>query len=194
MSDLAKVMMTAEEARTCIDSINNNLRNTRELLLDLYEREGWRALGYNNWRDCATGEFTVKQAHLYRELMAARVEQNISPIGEKPEVGKIPESHLRPLSGMNPDQQREVYQEAVNTAPDGKVTARHVQETVERMSDHKRPARLMPKETEKVSVMFKVAFDNMVSVIKNEKALKWKDTSKADALKYVQILADIINV
>jgi hypothetical protein len=50
----------------------------------------------------------------------------------------------------------------------------------------------MPEETEKVGTLFKVAFDNMVSVIKNEKAFKWKDTSKDDALKYVQILARLV--
>lgn len=63
------------------------------------------------------------QSYLYRQLEAAKTEKVISPIGEK----EIPESVLRPLTSLPPDQQREVFQKAVETAPEGKVTAKHVE-------------------------------------------------------------------
>jgi hypothetical protein len=91
----------------------------RHLVLELYEREGWSALGYNTWRECVTAEFNSSQAYLYRQLEAAQTEKVISPIGEK----EIPESQLRPLTKLkdNPDQQREAWQHAVESAPEGKV-------------------------------------------------------------------------
>lgn len=41
------------------------------------------------------------------------------------------ESQARPLTKLPPDQQREVWREAVETAPKGKVTAAHVQSVVD---------------------------------------------------------------
>uniref|UniRef100_UPI0036F3075A hypothetical protein n=1 Tax=Trichocoleus desertorum TaxID=1481672 RepID=UPI0036F3075A len=127
----AVVMMAEQEARDCVDSIKGHLENTRKLLLDLHEREGWKALGYNSWRECVMAEFGESKSQLYRELEAAKIERNISPIGE---IGQIRESHLRPLAKLEPEQQREAWEEAVETAPNGKVTAAHVQEVAERRS------------------------------------------------------------
>lgn len=86
--------MTADEARSCVHSINENLNNARVLLLDLYDRKGWAALGYANWRDCVEAEFQQSKSYLYRQLEAGRIEREISPIGE---IGRIPEGQLRGL-------------------------------------------------------------------------------------------------
>lgn len=45
----------------------------------------------------------------------------------------IPKSEavLRPLTSLPPEQQKEVYQKAVETAPDGKVTAKHIEKTIQ---------------------------------------------------------------
>ena len=124
--ELAVKMMVYKEARGCVDEIKSNFNNVRARILDLYEREGWSALGYASWRECVTKEFKQSQAYLYRQLEAAQTAKNISPIGEK----DIPESQLRPLTPLPPDQQREVWKEAVETAPEGKVTAAHVYKIV----------------------------------------------------------------
>jgi hypothetical protein len=42
----------------------------------------------------------------------------------------ISEHTIRPLAKLPPKEQKEVYLKAVETAPDGKVTAKHVEETV----------------------------------------------------------------
>lgn len=135
MNDLT-LIMTAVEARECVSKINSNLSNIRGLVYDLYYREGWKTLGYKNWRECVATEFGQHQSYLYRQLEAARIEKNISPIGENEE---IPESQLRPLTKLDPDQQREVWKKAVETAPDGKITARHVQKIVNEAMETKRP-------------------------------------------------------
>ena len=103
----------------------------------MYEREGWKALGYDSWRACVASEFKQSQAYLYRQLEAAQTERAISPIGEK----QIPESHLRPLTHLEPSEQKEVWDKAVKTAPEGKVTAKHVEE-VERVKLRQRKKRI----------------------------------------------------
>jgi phage N-6-adenine-methyltransferase len=115
--------MTYEEARSCVDQIASHIQNARALVLDLYERRGWEALGYASWRECVTAEFQASQSHMYRQLAAALVEREISPMGE---IGMIPERPLRELTRLDPDAQRDVWQLAVETAPNGKVTAAHV--------------------------------------------------------------------
>lgn len=42
------------------------------------------------------------------------------------------EAHVSPLASLPPDAQREAWQEAVETAPDGRITARHVREVIAR--------------------------------------------------------------
>ena len=127
-------LMIYSEAKECVNQINANMTNIRSLVLDLYERKGWDALGYESWRECVVKEFKQSQAYLYRQLEAAQTEKVISPIGEKVE---IPESQLRPLVTLrnDPGKQREAWQKAVETAPEGKVTAAHVARVVKGMTE-----------------------------------------------------------
>lgn len=119
-------MMTTEEARQCADGIRRGMSDVRHLLLDFHEREGWRALNYESWRECAMAEFGYGQSHVYELLNAARVERNISATAETP----LPERQLRHLAPLAPEVQREVWTRATETAPGGKVTAKHVEQTV----------------------------------------------------------------
>lgn len=123
-------LMTEAEARQVADSIRRGMANVGQLLLDFHERDGWAALGYENWRECAMTEFGYGQAYVYKLLEAARVERNIYTIVEKP-MSPIVEAHLRPLAPLGPEAQREVWTRAVETAPQGKVTAKHVEKTVQ---------------------------------------------------------------
>ena len=45
------------------------------------------------------------------------------------------ESQARPLSKLEPEQQRQAWQKAVETAPEGKVTAAHVARVVKGMTE-----------------------------------------------------------
>jgi len=186
--------MIYKEARECVDQINANMTNIRALVLDLYEREGWSALGYANWRDCVTAEFQSSQAYLYRQLEAAQTEKVISPIGEK----EIPESQLRPLTKLrgNPEQQRTAWQKAVEIAPEGKVTAAHVSKVVKEITgEQPKPYVLKPHEPiikqELISEDFQLAYDAMIIELKNARATKWKNTSYKGALEMMRTLVVI---
>lgn len=187
--------MVEKEARECVDRINTNMKDVRYLILDLYEREGWSALGYDNWRECVSAEFKQGENYLYRQLEVAQVEKNILPIGKT----TIPESQLRPLVSLrnNPDQQREAWQQAVSTAPDGKVTAAHVTKIVKEMTTKETIIELPhhnnhhDKKEELISPEFQSAFDMMVVELKNARAMKWRDTSHKGAIGLMQILLNI---
>jgi N6-adenosine-specific RNA methylase IME4 len=118
--------MSEAEARECVNQITGHIQNARVLILDLYERRGWEALGYASWRECVVAEFEASERHMYRQLQAAMSEREICPTGQ---IGVIPERHLRELDGLSPTDKREVWQAAVETAPEGRVTAAHVRET-----------------------------------------------------------------
>lgn len=153
---VSRTMMTEEEARKRVVAINAGMNNIRMLLLDFHDREGWKALGYASWRECVTAEFGQSKTHLYRQLEAARIEERIlqasvdageksfSPIGEKSEgpeeevpFPEIPESHLRPLAAVPPEDQPTVYRLAKETAPNGIMTAAHVGKTVRELGEEK---------------------------------------------------------
>jgi len=136
-SELAIVMMDASQARTCVEKIKDRFGEVRTLVLDLYEREGWKALGYKNWTECASKEFGNHKVHTFRLLAAAQAERNISNPGVT-DAARIPEKHLRPLTSIkDPEQQRAVWKKAVETAPKGKVTAAHVKQIAEKIRPSK---------------------------------------------------------
>ncbi len=101
------VVLDAAQARALVERIRTQLDSTRGLLLELYEGQGWCALGYDSWRACVVAEFSQSQAHLYRQLQAARTEREISPIGETP----LPEWHLRQIARLPTAVRQEIARE-----------------------------------------------------------------------------------
>lgn len=123
------VMMSANEARSCVSRIRGHLENARRELLDLHDREGWKALGYESWRACAVAEFGKSSAQVYRLLSAAQIERELdSPIGE------TPESHLRPLTELDTaEERREAWEQANAHTGSDQRTARDVQQAVDKL-------------------------------------------------------------
>lgn len=195
---VARVMIY-KEARECVDKIKSNMNNVRELVLVLYEREGWTALGYKNWRECVTAEFRQSENYLYRQLEVAQVEKNILPMGKT--ADQIPERQLRPLVSLrdNPAAQREAWKKAVETAPEGKVTAAHVSKVVNELTGNiaeKKEKAIIKKavKIEQVDPEFNAAWELLFTAVKNLKALKWKAMSRENALRQIQILIDVIEI
>jgi hypothetical protein len=99
------------------------------------EKEGWRALGYNGWRECVFAEFQYQENYLYKLLSAAKVEKNLCTMVQTAEP--IPERVLRPLTNLEPDQQCEVWKAVTAITP--KPTGKEVSEAVVKMFGEPKP-------------------------------------------------------
>lgn len=143
-------MMTQDEARRCADAIKVALATARRQLVELYDGEGWLALGYASWRECVAAEFGYSIAYLYRQREAGRIERDVlnSPIGE------IKESVLRPLSGVPDGDQLAVWNDAVDEAVAAgkpKPTANDVHRAVTRYNVVSKPTQPQTVEFAKVA-------------------------------------------
>lgn len=82
----------------------------------------------------------------YQLISAAKVVENVRNCAHE-----VPatESQARPLTALkDPEQQREAWQKAVDTAPNGKVTGAHVQRTVDEVAGRSKPAPAAEPEEE----------------------------------------------
>lgn len=153
MTAIQLTMMSADEARACVDDIKSNLETVREQLFDLREREGWRALGYPTWQAFIQEEFHLSKqrahqllnAHAVDRILAApwqessaffgtsaNDERGSTKVDPQPPVARIPETHARELEPLidDPDALREVYSRVQLETP-GVITAADVRRVVD---------------------------------------------------------------
>jgi DNA repair ATPase RecN len=70
---LAVTPLSVTEARALTERINATAGELCLLLVEAHDREAWRALGYDSWRDYATAELQVSQARAYQILDHGRI-------------------------------------------------------------------------------------------------------------------------
>lgn len=92
------------------------------------------------------------------------------------------ESQVRPLTKLPPEKQVKAWRKAVETAPDGKITAKHVQQVVNTMTGKVTVKRKKDKPAGEAVEAFQLAemSINQLKQITND------DPKKADALNYVE--------
>lgn len=130
---IESLVMTEQEAQEWKARVKEQANQLRIVLYDGYKRQVWIPLGYTNWSECVRAiadEFGFSENYIWRLHIANQIESNLLAPGQ---VGTIPEKQLRPLASLEPEQRREVWALAVQTAPDGKVTASHVERVVQQM-------------------------------------------------------------
>lgn len=86
---------------------------------------------YQTFEAYCQGVWDMSRIHAWRLMEATETRENLLPIGNMP----VTESQARPLSKLEPEQQRQAWQKAVETAPEGKVTAAHVARVVKGMTE-----------------------------------------------------------
>jgi hypothetical protein len=135
------VMMSADEARAVVAQIRGHLEEARRALLDLYEREGYKALGYDSWRACVVAEFGQSAATLYRQLEAAQIERDVRGDSQfensQFENRPIPTTHLQPLKDLPSDERGRALNRADELAGDGPRKAAHVEQAAAEIRDLK---------------------------------------------------------
>ena len=92
------------------------------------------------------------------------------------------ESQVRPLTKLPPEKQVKAWRKAVETAPDGKITAKHVQQVVNTMTGKVTVKRKKDKPAGEAVEAFQLAemSINQLKQITND------DPKKEDALNYVE--------
>ena len=142
----------------------------------------------------------MSKTNANRLIGSAQVKDSLAPMGV---IQPINERQARPLTKLaTAEAQREAWETVVETAPEGKITARHVSKVVFQIRAEFIENEVMKKaakakfidKDEIVSLQFEEAFQHLFREIKNAKALRWRTTSKEAALQYVNILLDVINI
>lgn len=81
---------------------------------------------YKAFSDYCDERWELSRTHVDRLIAGATVAQNLTPIG----VTLANESQARVLSGLAPEEQREVVKRAIDANPDGNLTAVRLSEVV----------------------------------------------------------------
>jgi hypothetical protein len=121
---IGEAMLSAEEARQIVKNINGRLEQSRKDLLELYDREGWKALGYSSWGACVRAEFEGSSTALYRQLAAAKIERDV--FGDSRIGNPVPASQLEAAAKAPPEKRAQVFDRADALAGAGPRTARHI--------------------------------------------------------------------
>lgn len=121
-------MMGRDEAQALVTRIKRNLDGMRADLLELYEREGWRALGYDSWRACAVAEFGASAATLYRQLEAAEIERDVRGDSQVEKTQPIPTVQLQAVKDLSPAERKQAFERADALAGERPRTAADVRQ------------------------------------------------------------------
>lgn len=121
-------MMDEAEARAVVTRIKTRIDITRGELLELHDREGWRALGYGSWGACVKAEFEGSSTALYRQLAAAKIEREV--FGDSRIGNPVPASQLEAVKDLPTEEKRAAFQRADELAGDQPRTAKHITQAV----------------------------------------------------------------
>lgn len=117
---LAELEAVIEHGLKTFVDVGNALLEVRDSRL--YRKE------YSTFEDYCRDRWGMSKRYANYQIEAARTIGNLGTI-----VPTLPatESQARPLTSLPPEVQAEAWQRAVETAPDGKITAAHVQSVVD---------------------------------------------------------------
>jgi hypothetical protein len=124
------VLMGVDEARGLIQKVNACVNEAKWALLELEEREGWKALGYSSWRECAAQEFKLSERHVYRLLTIAKVSKRICLAGQ---TVQLSERVAEQLNKYPEEKQKKIYRKSLEYSEGEQITADDIRETAAEM-------------------------------------------------------------
>ncbi len=120
-------VMTASQARRCVEEINSNINRIRFLLVELESREGYSALGFNNMSQLMESSlFSKARSTLQKELQVGRIERHHLNVP----IGTFSESHLRSFVKLKPVYYKSAVDKAFEIAGKRPVTAKDMSQAV----------------------------------------------------------------
>ena len=94
-------------------------------LLEIRDKRLYRST-HATFEEYCRQRWDMSRSYVHRIIDATEFAENLLPIGNKPNL----ESHVRPILTLPKEQQVDAWEQAVRTAPEGKVTAKHVENVV----------------------------------------------------------------
>ncbi|MDO9105196.1 MAG: hypothetical protein Q7U57_09575 [Methylovulum sp.] len=139
------LMMSKSEAIRKHAQLKNLHEVVCGLFLEMRDREGYKALGYDTFADYGKIEWGYSSSQTYRIAKAAEIALTVnSPLGE------LSETQLRPLSKIPPDQRQTVLDNAIASIEQNgsKLTAQVIREHVEEHQQRTKQAEQQLAETQ----------------------------------------------
>src|SRR5262252_6500849 len=133
---LAQCERVIERGMQSFIEVGNALLKIRDELL--YRGE------YATFEDYCLKRWKWHRRYVDRQIQAAKVVQNLSPIGLKPET----EGQARELTRLPPAQQRQAWNAALKLCANGIPTARQIAAVVDQIS----PPRPSPEEARRMAI------------------------------------------
>lgn len=133
MNELIQLEMTPDEARETDRLIKRHINTTRYLLLDMRDRKGWKALGYESFGDYGKQSLGYEKAYLTQLADAGEISIQLGYDSEFAIANRVPpEGQLRPLKSVPEDERKAIWDEAMRKAEEegAKLTAKRVEDAV----------------------------------------------------------------
>jgi hypothetical protein len=137
MSELSVVEVQRLEAlESVIDAGMQTFVHVGNALLEIRDNRLYRNT-HRTFEEYCRERWEFSKSHASRLISAAEVVEvlKMSPRGD---ILPAVEKHARPLTSLPPEQQPAVWQRAVETAPNGKITQAHVQAVVDKHREEER--------------------------------------------------------
>jgi chromosome segregation ATPase len=168
--------MTLEEATAKHAELKSLHGVMRSMLLEMRDRKGWMALGYESWEAYGKNEWGYGQQYLDRLATASRIESIVTPMGVK----EIPERQLRPLTKIPESEIAAIWDEANRKAEEaGKErTAKMVEAAVKEYQ-----AKLADAEAKLAGVQHSLDYEETIDTLNTQiEALEQSHQQKLEAL------------
>ena len=133
--------MTEFEARETVRRIRAGIEGIGELLIELDDHEGWRALGYPSWRECVQNELGCGKTYEYDRMRAARINLELSAIAETLPAN---EAQARELARIPDPETRAQVWTAVVEEHGERVTAADIRRAVSAPEPETSPNGMLP--------------------------------------------------
>jgi len=177
MNRLVHLETIIETERRCFYKIGKALKEVRDERL-------YRQLLFNSFEIYLKQRWDMSRSHGYRLIEAARIIDNLSPIGEKlPEN----EAQLRPLIHLSPSDQCKIWRDFLATGTE--LKARNIRRFVlTYMSCEKKGI----NQSELISVDYKNAVMAMLKEITLARQDGWQNTSRDAGLFWLRVMKEKI--
>ncbi len=184
--------LTAVEVSELLDleiTIKRNIKAFYEVgnaLLHIRDKKLYRE-GYDTFEEYCREKWGMEKSRTYQLMDSAKVVGNLKETSTTVELPTT-ERQARPLASLAPAEQREVWQEAVESAPEGRVTAQHVEEAADKRKKKGNRPTIFRGRLDVPGEEFMAAWDHMRIALLKEEETFWKSTPRKLAIQYVELL------